>query len=1074
MKKVIFLLVVLMPFISKSQVNIIGYVAPFGLGQYPTHADSLGYGGYRVAKDTFERNLITSQRRKKGMAVYVQSNNKMYILNDSTGLNNWTEFTTSSITKAVDSIYRKVAKDSIFYRVNNIEYAIKDSSGGGGTLTRAVDTIYRTPSKDSIFFTIGGTLRKIKDSIGVTDTANKYVNAITRQIGKDSIIFYIGSTRYAIKDSSGVPAGSDTTSLSNRINSKADTFAVKLKLNISDTIAFVRKTRSISTTSPLQGGGSLNGDLTLSIPVSSNVASGYLSSSDWLTFYNKANNTISINANLGGGANLSGGGNLTTSRTIEIPKATTSIDGYLSASDYITFAGKQGALTPISPIQISGSLLSSRKANYNDSGYLSAIDYNKFAKKVDTIYKNATNDSIVYTIDNRRNAIQSGGGSDTSKVIIAEVHNADATTLLRGDVVYLFGANGDRASVKKASNKSDTTSSKTFGFVRDSIQAGGIGFIVTQGQIGKLNLSAYTPGQILYLDSIPGKFTTSKPVAPLHQVFLGVVEKANAGNGLIYVKPQNGYELDEIHNVLVNGSKNNSLLYYDSLNKLWKASQLTFAKNASKDSMIINYGGARYAVKDSTGIVSASSPLYITNPTTNPTINIYQATSSVDGYLSTGTYNAFNAKVDGVFASGLLTSSGGQTPTISTSMSAGKLVGRNPSTSGAMQEITIGSGLTLSGTTLTANAGSAGSQNLQSVLTIGDTLNQYFHFRTNGGDSLIQLNGSTLTQNRLYDFPNASGTLALTSMFAVGGRNVDLTTGNETLDNERSQYIITKGTDSASPYKLIFSSPASKGQRITIVNADNTSFNNALIDTSSVKPRYQGSDKTIWNIPYGMTYEFVSDVNTWYCTSPTPPYTQYDISLWDFGGSTGLPYNIQVPGIYRIYYSTDDKDSYITFPDPKKNDGQKIIVANDDSTWFAKIEDPYRPIYKNIFGNIVGSIPPQTTYEFISIDSQWVCTNSGNQPTIKGIDLTSNNYKMQSNGVYTISNASTNDIVFPNPLEFDGKTIIVINKDNTNNAGIDASYQPEDASGTSITDVPSSTSSTFVSIDNKWIIISQY
>lgn len=163
-----------------------------------------------------------------------------------------------------------------------------------------------------------------------------------------------------------------------------------------------------------------------------------------------------------------------------------------------------------------------------------------------------------------------GSASDTSKVVIAQVHNETATTLLKGEVVYLFGANGNVASVKRANNKQDSTSSKTFGIVRRDIPSGSNGFITTQGQIEKLNLGSYTEGDILWLDSIDGQFTKVKPVAPYHQVFLGVVERANNGNGLAYVKPQNGYELGELHNVSVNGNPNNAILYFDSTNRLWK------------------------------------------------------------------------------------------------------------------------------------------------------------------------------------------------------------------------------------------------------------------------------------------------------------------------------------------------------------------------------------------------------------------------------------------------------------------------------------------------------------------------
>jgi hypothetical protein len=643
MKKVIFLLVVLMPFISKSQVNIIGYVAPFGLGQYPTHADSLGYGGYRVAKDTFERNSITPQRRKKGMAVYVQSNNKMYILNDSTGLNNWTEFTTSSITKAVDSIYRKVAKDSIFYRANNIEYAIKDSSGG--TLTRAVDTIYRTQSKDSIFFTIGGILRKIKDSIGVTDTANKYVNSIAKNTTKDSIVFYIGSKRYAIKDSSGNPAGSDTTSLSNRINQKlniSDTTSlsnrINQKLNISDTTALVRKTRSISTTSPLQGGGSLNGDLTLSMPYVSGGSGfgsvdGYLRYSDYLPLTQKVSpsTTISTTSPLGGGGNL--GGNL----TLTIQQASITTPGYITSSDYTSFASKQGALTPISPIQITGSLLSSRKASAIDSGYLSTIDWNNFNNKLST--SDTTNkfvNNVIKVNDSTIRIFKGATNSDitltTSSIVtsatrlITSVYNNSGSTITKGSVIYINGAHSSNLpTIALAKANQEVTSAFTYGLVENDITNNSSGIVIQNGNITNLNLpsSTYSDGQTLYLSpTIAGGYTTTKPLAPYHYVAIGTITRAHPTFGTIQIAIRNGFQLDELSDVKIAlVPLDSTILQFSRVDSLWhdvnpttamgnrflKPSDTTnkfvnsILKNTLKDSIVFYIGSTRYAIKDSIG-----------------------------------------------------------------------------------------------------------------------------------------------------------------------------------------------------------------------------------------------------------------------------------------------------------------------------------------------------------------------------------------------------------------------------------------------------------------------------------------
>lgn len=135
--------------------------------------------------------------------------------------------------------------------------------------------------------------------------------------------------------------------------------------------------------------------------------------------------------------------------------------------------------------------------------------------------------------------------------------NAEADTLSIGEVVYLYGAQGDRASVKRASNTGESTSSKTVGMVSQAILSNQAGPIVTNGYVSKLNLGAYSPGDVLWLGSASGTFTTTKPETPNHLVFIGVVARANAGNGIAFVRTQNGYELNELHDVLIN--RNNGI-----------------------------------------------------------------------------------------------------------------------------------------------------------------------------------------------------------------------------------------------------------------------------------------------------------------------------------------------------------------------------------------------------------------------------------------------------------------------------------------------------------------------------------
>jgi hypothetical protein len=81
----------------------------------------------------------------------------------------------------------------------------------------------------------------------------------------------------------------------------------------------------------------------------------------------------------------------------------------------------------------------------------------------------------------------------------------------------------------------------------------------------------------------------------------------------------------------------------------------------------------------------------------------------VDGLITSG--------VTSVSATSPITSSGGSTPDISTSMATNKLIGRSTAGTGVMEEITVGTGLSLSGGTLNATAQSVGFE--QNFLLMG-------------------------------------------------------------------------------------------------------------------------------------------------------------------------------------------------------------------------------------------------------------------------------------------------------------------------------------------------------------------
>lgn len=174
--------------------------------------------------------------------------------------------------------------------------------------------------------------------------------------------------------------------------------------------------------------------------------------------------------------------------------------------------------------------------------------------------------------------------------LIAYVTNAESVTITKGQAVYLFSAVGDRASVKLAYNTGDATSAKTLGLVAEDIAAGQAGFVMCQGVAYKMDTSTYTAGDSLYLGATAGSLTTTKPYAPNHLVYIGTVEKANAGNGQIYVRVQNGYELDELHNVSAQSPTTGQTIVYNSSTSLWEKNTVSLTAGVNGTLPIANGG----------------------------------------------------------------------------------------------------------------------------------------------------------------------------------------------------------------------------------------------------------------------------------------------------------------------------------------------------------------------------------------------------------------------------------------------------------------------------------------------------
>lgn len=152
--------------------------------------------------------------------------------------------------------------------------------------------------------------------------------------------------------------------------------------------------------------------------------------------------------------------------------------------------------------------------------------------------------------------------------------------------VRLTGAQGQRPSVNLAQANSELTSAETIGLVTENINDNQEGFVTTFGLVNEINTTGtlqgetWLDGDTLYLSpTVAGGITKVKPTAPNHLVIIGYVVYAHANHGKIFVKVNNGYELDELHNVLISNPQSNEILKYDGTKWINGTAPATVAGN---------------------------------------------------------------------------------------------------------------------------------------------------------------------------------------------------------------------------------------------------------------------------------------------------------------------------------------------------------------------------------------------------------------------------------------------------------------------------------------------------------------
>lgn len=210
-----------------------------------------------------------------------------------------------------------------------------------------------------------------------------------------------------------------------------------------------------------------------------------------------------------------------------------------------------------------------------------------------------------------------------------EVKYVGDPTIPVGTPVYtVLTGNGNSSTnipVNVASNASEATSSKTMGLTEASVEKNGFVYVITEGLVAGIDTSTANTGDPVWL-GVDGAYIfglANKPVAPAHLVFLGVVTRGQQVNGEIFVKVQNGFEINELHDVLIGSGysstpADNDILAYDTASSLWKNQTLANLAGLTYDGTDLSLSG-KFNITTSSG--DEGGEMFLNKPVTNTSLN---------------------------------------------------------------------------------------------------------------------------------------------------------------------------------------------------------------------------------------------------------------------------------------------------------------------------------------------------------------------------------------------------------------------------------------------------------------------
>lgn len=274
-------------------------------------------------------------------------------------------------------------------------------------------------------------------------------------------------------------------------------------------------------------------------------------------------NAVPSTATITAGTGLTGGGTLASNTTISLANTAVTAGTYGGNSNVsVVTIDAQGRVTNASNVAIA---FPSSLGNIT----VDSIDFNTAANIAVTeslLTWDAGKGTLVFGVDG---GLPLSIGTEN----LVRVYNNTGTAITKGQVVSITGGQGQTPTVGLSDASSEALSRDTLGIAQENISNADTGFVCTFGIVTSINTYGTTAGEPIYLSNVAGQFTSTQPQAPDNIVSLGwIVRVSNtpsSTDGQIFVTINNGWELDELHNVRITNVAANQYLVYNGTSNLW-------------------------------------------------------------------------------------------------------------------------------------------------------------------------------------------------------------------------------------------------------------------------------------------------------------------------------------------------------------------------------------------------------------------------------------------------------------------------------------------------------------------------